>query len=180
MNGRRAAVAVALVAAALGGCGGTADVATVGETAITHAQIVRLVEHGREDAGNEGASFPDKGSDGYRALERQALAILVTRAQITQAAGRLGIHVSDAEVTKQVAFPRKELVETLYEGARRQLGFPEENEKGTSAQLLADAVRVQLTLQRVQARVGAEGLGAWVERARELPVDYADGWQPDA
>src|SRR4051794_24524179 len=137
-----------------------------------------MVEHGREEAKREGADFPAPGSDGYRALEREALAILVARARVEEAAARVGVSVSDAEVRQRVAFPHKELVEALYEGARRHLGIAEENEKGTAAAVLADAVRLQLTLQKLQARLGAERLQRLVVRARSLPVAYAAGWEP--
>jgi hypothetical protein len=174
----RSSLAAALFVFALAGCGGSATLAHVGDRSITQAQVQRLVEHGREEAAREGADFPARGDDGYRALERQALAILVARVQVEQAARRLGVAVSDAEVQARVPLPHKELVEVAYEGARRQLGFPEENEKGTAAKLLGDAVRVQLTLQRVERRIGAARVPAWLAAARRIPVEYADGWAP--
>jgi parvulin-like peptidyl-prolyl isomerase len=180
MNGRRAAAVAAsvLLAAGLAGCGGSQGLAKVGGNAITHDQVQRLVESGQEEAVNEGRDFPKRGTAAYRQLEREALGILVARTQIAVAAQRLGIRVSDAEVRRHVSFPRKNMIETLYEGTRRQLGIAEKNEKGATAQLLADAVRVQLTLQKVELRLGAERLGSWVTAARRLPVAYAGGWAP--
>jgi hypothetical protein len=174
----RSSLAVALLVLGLAGCGGSATLARVGDRAVTETQVQRLVDHGREEAAREGADFPTQGSDGYRALQRQALAILVARAQIEVAARQLGVAVSDAEVQQRAPLPHKELLEVAYEGARRQLGFPEENEKGTAAKLLGDAVRVQLTLQRVERRIGAARGPAWLAAARRLPVEYADGWAP--
>jgi predicted small lipoprotein YifL len=177
MVGRRSLV-LALLALALAGCGGSGRLATIGDRTVTRDQVQQLVDHGRDEATREGNTFPAKGSGGYRQLEQQALAILVSRAQIARAAARLGVTVSDAEVAQHAAVPQKDLIETLYENTRRKLGIPETNPKGEGAKLLADAVRVQLTLQKVERRVGAKRLQGWVASARKLPVDYAEGWAP--
>jgi SurA N-terminal domain len=171
-----AALSIAMLP--LAGCGGGERLATVGDRQITRAQVDRLVEHGREEATREGASYPEKGSDAYRALEREGLSILVARAQLEQAARELGVTVSKDELDAQVAVPQKPGVEVVFEEARRGLGIAEEHEKGESAKLLQDAIRVQLILQRVQERLGVDELKPWLARTRQLPVDYADGWSP--
>jgi hypothetical protein len=170
--------AALLLAALVAGCGSNATLAKVGDRSITRTQVDALVAHGSEEAQRENRAFPARGSAEYRALQREALAILVSRAQIAQAAKRIGVTVSQQELDRLVTVRRPELVEALYEATRRQLGIAERNEKGESAQLLQDAVRVQLTLQRVEHRVGAPHLGAWVAAARRLPVRYAAGWAP--
>jgi hypothetical protein len=180
MDGRRSAplAAAALLALGLAGCGGGGEVAKVGGQSVTRDQVERMVEHGQEEAKREGADYPARGSEGWRALEQEALAIIVARAQIVLAAKQLGITVSRQELDSRVTVRHPELVEALYEGTRRRLGIPERNEKGESAQLLQDAIRVQLTLQKVERRIGAGRLQAWVEQARRRPVRYADGWAP--
>jgi hypothetical protein len=171
-------VLLALVPA-LGGCGGSTRLATVGDRQITRADVGRLLEHGQEEARREGAGFPAAGSAGHRALEREGLAILVARAQVEQAARRIGIRIADAEIARQVELPRrKEGIELVYENARRSLGIAEQ-EQGEGRALLADAVRLQLTLRKVQRRVGAARLQQWVADARtSVPVEYADGRRP--
>jgi sugar diacid utilization regulator len=73
---------------------------------------------------------------------------------------------------------RKEGIELVYENARRSLGIAEQ-EQGEGRALLADAVRLQLTLRKVQRRVGAARLQQWVAHARtSVPVEYADGRRP--
>ena len=173
MRALTAALGLALTLA-LAGCGGRGELARVGQTTVTRAQVDALLEHGREEARAEGHGFPAAGSDGERALRKEALAILVSRARIVEAARRLGLTVSDAEVGAQVPLPRhKEAIEQIYERARGALGIPEE-ERGHERAFLADAVRVQLTLRKVEQRLGPAHLGAWLERARRLPVEYAD------
>jgi hypothetical protein len=180
MLGRRSVI-LALLAFGLAGCGaGNERLASVADRTITQRQVDRLVEHGREEAAREGNDFPARGSDGYRELQREALAILVARAQIVEAAQRLGVTVGQAELDRYVRAPHKEFVEVLYEGARRNLGVAEEKEKGDAAKLLGDALRVQLTLEKVRQRVGSAQLQSWVAKARALPVDYANGWEPGA
>jgi hypothetical protein len=178
--GRRSVI-LALLAIGLAGCGAADErLASVGDRTITQRQVDRLVAHGREEAAREGNDFPARESDGYRELQHEALAILVARAQIVEAAQRLGVSVAQAELDRYVRVPHKELVEVLYEESRRNLGVAEENEKGDAATLLGDALRVQLTLEKVRQRVGSARLQNWVAKARAIPVDYADGWEPDA
>jgi hypothetical protein len=174
----RAAVAVLGATALLAGCGDDSPLATVAGQPINRGQVDALVEHGREEARAERRDYPERGSAEYRDLEQQALAILVSRAQIVEAAKRLGVTVTASEVRERVALPRKDPIEAVYEAARRQLGVPEPNEKGVAAKLLADAVRIQLTLQKVEAQIGERRLPAWAAKARRLPVEYAAGWEP--
>ena len=91
----------AAVVCALGGCGGHSQrVASVGDRAITRGDVDRLLEHAREEARNERRAFPEADNAGYRALEREALSILVSRAQLEVAARRLGLTVSEQEVSR--------------------------------------------------------------------------------
>lgn len=168
--------------AALAGCGGGSQrLAHVGDRSITRGEVDRMLEHAREEARNEHRAFPDEGSAGYRALEREALAILVSRAQLEVAARRLGVSVSQQEVSRQLGRrpPRhKESIELAYEGAREALGFPEED-AGEEAAVLEDAVRAQLTLRKVVRRLGAERVQPWLAKARRtVAVGYSEGWAP--
>src|SRR3954471_9691337 len=96
MNGRRSASVgvLTLLTLALAGCGGGGQLAKVGDRSITRDQVDRMVEHASEEAKRANADFPAKGTDGYRELQQEAVAILVSRAQIVLAAKRMGIAVT--------------------------------------------------------------------------------------
>ena len=172
---------VAVLAVGAAGCGGSSAVAHVGGRAIQREDVDRLLEHAREEARNERRDFPAPGSDGYRVLEREALAILVSRAQLEEAARRLGVTVSQQEVARALGQrpPRhKETIELAYEAAREAIGLPEED-AGEETAALKDAVRAQLTLRKVVVEVGAARVQTWLARARRgVAVSYADGWAP--
>src|SRR5438309_406868 len=99
-----AAVAVA-VTVALVRRGGNEDrtVATVGRQRISEHQLELTVEHFREEAGAENHPFPKAGTREYRVVQRQSLGLLLYRARLAEAAGRLGVHVSRAMVQRRVA-----------------------------------------------------------------------------
>jgi hypothetical protein len=103
-----AAVVAAVVAAAVlvavlrSGGGGSHTVARVGKTRISRDQLDLMVEHFHEEADAEGRPFPAKDTAAYRVVRKQSLALLVDRAKIETAAGRLGVHVTDAEVARHL------------------------------------------------------------------------------
>lgn len=181
MSGRRLAF-LAVLAFALAGCGGSGGdrLATVGgHEEITRGQVDTLVQHANEEVAREGQTAPAEGTEEYRALQRQALAVLVGRARIVVAAKRLGVTVDDAEIDRWASRPHVDLPELVFEKARRGLGIPEASEKGTNARLLRDAVRVQLTIEKVRRRLGDAGFERWYAKTRQLAVEYADGWSPN-
>lgn len=100
---KRALVLVALVAS-LAACGGSsnAPVAHVGGERITSSQLDVAVDHFKQEAGAEGRSFPEKGTDAYKTVQRQALGLLVYRAELLQSAQKLGVPVSDANVEERL------------------------------------------------------------------------------
>lgn len=99
----RLQAAVLLGAAALAGCGGgEPPVARVGHAAITEADVKATLRALGEEAEAEGREFPEPGSPGYAAVRRQALALLVSRAQVEQAARALGVQVDGDEVKRRV------------------------------------------------------------------------------
>lgn len=171
------------IAAVLTGCGGSGSVATVGDRSIAREDVDRLLEHAQEEARNEHRDFPRPGSDAYRALEREALAMLVSRAQLEVAASELGIGVSPQEVAQALGQkpPRhREALELAYEHAREALGVPEED-AGEETAALRDAIRAELTLKKVVRRVGSREVQRWLERAhRSVAVRYAAAWAPQA
>lgn len=168
------ALALALLAA---GCGGTGSktLATVGAERITQQQVDALVSRAREEASHERQDFPERGSEVYRELERQALGMLVYRAQIETAARRLGIDVTDAQARRSLGMNpprRKDIPELAFEQAIGALGIEEgKDEEGPLR--IADA-RLALTLAALERKLGRDAVQPWIERARRsVPVRYA-------
>lgn len=178
-----AAIGVAAAVVCAAGCGGSSAVAHVGDRTIARQDVDGLLEHAGEEARSERRAFPAAGSLGYRALQRDALAILVSRAQLEVAAARLGVTVSPQEVAHALGQrpPRhKEAIEVAYEQAREAIGFAEED-AGEETAALRDAMRAELTLRKVVRRLGAKAVQPWLERARRsVAVRYAAGWAPQA
>jgi hypothetical protein len=165
-----------LVAAAVGlvllaGCGGGGDdtVATVGGDGITAKQLDALVAHFREEAKREGKSFPEEGSAAFRAQRNQLLGLLVYRAELQQAAGRLGVEVSESDVAKRLPAREQEL-----DSGGDTFAF--------------DTVENQIRLERLFARVTQGEMSArerndkWGEflarLQRETKVRYEPGYAP--
>jgi hypothetical protein len=94
-------VAVTLAFARRGG-NGDHTVATVGRQRISQRQLDLTVDHFREEAAAENHPFPKSGTSEYRVVQRQSLGLLLDRARLAEAAGRLGVHVSDAMVQRRV------------------------------------------------------------------------------
>jgi hypothetical protein len=96
---------VAIVLALLAGCGGGGDktVAEVGGQKVTQQQLDALVQHFRREAQLEGKDFPQEGTSTFVQLRNQLLGLLVYRTELRQAANRLGVTVSDAEVNERLA-----------------------------------------------------------------------------
>jgi hypothetical protein len=100
---RLALVATGL--ALLAGCGGGGDktVAEVGGQKVTQQQLDALVQHFRREAQLEGKDFPQEGTSTFVQLRNQLLGLLVYRTELQQAANRLGVTISDAEVNERLA-----------------------------------------------------------------------------
>src|SRR5436305_14845484 len=96
-----AALCIALVA----GCGGgrSKAVAHVGSQEITQQQLDALVQHFRHQAQLEGKDFPKDGTTGFVQLRNQLLGLLVYRAELQQAADRLGVKLDQDTVNQRLA-----------------------------------------------------------------------------
>jgi hypothetical protein len=102
---RPAGIALATLAVVfLTGCGGNGNptVAKVGSESITQKQLDAVVAHFRAEAQREGKSFPDQKSAGFTQLRNRLLGLLVYRAELRQAADRLGLKVTDSEISKRL------------------------------------------------------------------------------
>jgi 2'-5' RNA ligase len=171
-----AALAVAL---ALAGCGSSnGKVATVGSTPITQKQLDALVTHFQKEAEAEGRSFPKKGTDAYKIQRNQLLGLLVYREELRQAGKRLGVTVSEDEISMRLA----------------EAGRPDAEQSGDS--YAHDSIEAQLIYERLYrkltARVKAKTpevlsakrnqvMAAFVAKLqRETRVRYEPGFAPSS
>jgi len=139
----------------------------VGGTTITRSDLSAAVDHFRQEAATEGREFPKKGTDAYHTVERQALALLVYRAELLQSAKKLGVPVSESEVDSRLA----------------QAG----NEGGEGGSFARDTVRAQLAYEhlytKVTSGVASEKKAAAMRRRLdkmklEYEVSYEAGFGP--
>ena len=93
-----ALVVVAIAAIVRGRGGRDATVQTVAGHRITEKDLGLTVEHFHEVADREGKPFPAKGTEGYERVEKISLGLLIDRAAVQAAAGRIGVHVTEAQV----------------------------------------------------------------------------------
>jgi SurA N-terminal domain len=96
-------VALAVVAVVRSSGSGDEVVQIVSGREITRDDLELAVEHFHEEADREGRPFPAKGTGGYKRVERIALGLLIDQAAIQEAAARLGVRVSEAQVRARTA-----------------------------------------------------------------------------
>ena len=139
-----ALIAVAVTAVVRRGDAASGTVATVADEKITRKQLDLAVDHFHEQADREGRPFPARDTSAYDDVQQQALRYLVALTELEVAAGRLGVHVRDAEVEARVA-----------------TGGGGEEAEGASIRVQAEAAfvrqaaRQQLLKERVYKKVGA-------------------------
>ncbi|MDX6490825.1 MAG: hypothetical protein QOD43_1070 [Gaiellaceae bacterium] len=170
--------AVALTVALLAGCGGSSSktVATVGGEPITQKQLDAVVAHFRTEAQREGKDFPAEASAGFNPLRNRLLGLLVYRAELRQAADRLGVKVSENEISKRLVTPP---------GGEQEGGgdtFPRDS---VVAQLLTEKIFDKVTRDvkaPTQAELSArrnQAMAAFLARLqRETKVHYEPGYAP--
>jgi hypothetical protein len=96
-----AAAVVALVLLLTGG-DGNPTVAHVAGQPIKQKQLDSAVDHFRLEAKAEGKPFPDESSASFERVRNRLLGLLVYRAELRQAAARLGVTVSPVEVVRRL------------------------------------------------------------------------------
>jgi len=176
----RRAPLLALACAVLAGCGGDGGtaVANVGGEAVTQKQLDAVVAHFRDEARREGNSFPGEGSPAFKRIRTRLLGLLVYRTELDQAARRLGIAVSDEDVSRRLPAPQGSGEEEDAPGD----SFPRDTVK---AQLLYEGIFRKVTrdvkaptqaeLSARRNRVMAEYV---VRLQRETKVRYEPGYAP--
>jgi hypothetical protein len=75
--------------------------AWVNGSPISALRVSDLVDHARAEAAREGNPVPERGSEDYKALEKQAVALLVYHEELEQAGASLGVRVTDKELTRR-------------------------------------------------------------------------------
>ena len=97
-------LASALLIAACGSGSGMPQgaVATVGTTAVTKAQFDAIIKQSKAQAASSGSTFPKVGSSEYNQYAAQVVQYLVDQEVIDQAAVRMGLSVTSAEVANSV------------------------------------------------------------------------------
>jgi parvulin-like peptidyl-prolyl isomerase len=130
MTRTRLSLATLLSVAALvaAGCGGGSDsgssssgssadvVAKVAGQKITRAELDDLMTTAELTYKQNKRAFPKAGTSEYQALQQQAAVFLVTRAEYEQEAGRRGITVTDADVTKAL----DQLIKDKFGGSQKK------------------------------------------------------------
>ena len=145
----------ALIAALLlAGCGGddstSSDdvpddaVAVVDGREIPRSEFDTLIEQAKRSYKSQKREFPAAGSEEYQTLRNQAVAALVQKVELEQAADGMDIEVTDEDVDKRL----EQIVKQYYGGDQKQL------DKQLKAQKLTlDQVREDLRGQLVSERI---------------------------
>jgi len=134
----------ALVATACGGAGGVPSgaVAVVDGTEISRSELDELVERAKKAYAAQKQEFPKVGTPEYQTVQTQYVAFLVQREEFEQAAGELGVDVTEKDIDKaldEFVKSRFDGDRSEYEKALEQQGFTEEAFRDT----LAVSVRAQ-------------------------------------
>jgi len=148
-------VLVALAVLVAAACGGNdqsvpADaVAVVDGTPVTKAQLEELIGRAKKSYTSQKRAFPKAGTTEYQALQTQAVAYLVQRAEYDKRAGELKIAVTDKEIQDQVDQVKKQYFkgnQAKLEAALKAQGYTTESfHTDIKAQLLSQKVIDEVT-----------------------------------
>jgi parvulin-like peptidyl-prolyl isomerase len=147
--------AFGLLAVVAAGCGGSStaslasdDVAVVGNQEVTKDQFQELMARAKKSYDAQKRPFPKAGSTEYEQLKGQAITFLVQQAEVAEQADKLGVHVSDGDVDKEIARYKKQFYggsDERYEKAVKQQGLTDEQAR--------EAIRQQLVSRRLFGKV---------------------------
>ena len=146
---------LALLAA---GCGGTStaslgsdDVAVVGDQQISKDQFQQLMTRVKKSYASQKRPFPKAGTSEYEQLKGQAITFLVQQAEVADQANSMGIHVSDADVDKEIAT----IVKQQYGGSKARFEA-DVKKQGLTDEQARTAIRDQLTSRKTAAKVTSD------------------------
>src|SRR5512147_719313 len=108
-----AAAALAAITLVAAGCGGSDEVpadavAVVDGTTISRTTLDELLARAKKSYTAQKRAFPKAGTSEYQTLQTQAVAFLVQREEYAREADRLGIKVTDAQITKKLQEVKKQ------------------------------------------------------------------------
>lgn len=168
-----AAAALAAVTLVAAGCGDSDEVpanavAVVDGTTITRATLDDLLARAKKSYAAQKRDFPKAGTSEYQSLQTQAVAFLVQREEYAREAEKLGIEVTEAQVSKKIDEVRKQ----YYSGS--QAKFEKELEaQGYTEATLREDVRAQLVTEGIyekitkDVKVSDADLQAYYEKNRD-------------
>ena len=151
---RLALLPALLVALLLAGCGGgdstSSDdvpndaVAVVDGREIPRTEFDNLIAQAKRSYTSQKREFPQAGSEEYQTLRNQAVAALVQKVELEQAAEEMGIEVTDDDVDKRL----DQIVKQYYGGDQKQLDKQLKAQKLTIEQVRED-LRAQLISEKI-------------------------------
>jgi parvulin-like peptidyl-prolyl isomerase len=148
---------VPVLAVVLAGCGGgkstakltSADVAVVGDSAITKKQFDDLMATAVASYKQQGKTFPKQGTTDYASIKTQAINILVQNAEREQKLVDLGGQVTDKQVTARLNQIKQQYFngsESSYKQQLKTQGLSEaEVREQVRAQLVSEALYKKIT-----------------------------------
>jgi len=144
-----AAAALAVLTVVAAGCGGTDEVppdavAVVDGTPISKSTLDELLTRTKKTYAAQKRQFPKAGTSEYQALQTQAVAFLVQRAEYAREADKLGVKVTDAQIQQKVDGVKKQ-----YFGG---------NEKKFEAGLKAQSYTLAALRDDARAQLVSEGI----------------------
>src|SRR6188472_2197234 len=144
-----AAAALAVLTVVAAGCGDTDEVpqdavAVVDGTPISKSTLDELLTRTKKTYAAQKRQFPKAGTSEYQALQTQAVAFLVQRAEYAREADKLGVKVTDAQIQQKVDGVKKQ-----YFGG---------NEKKFEAGLKAQSYTLAALRDDARAQLVSEGI----------------------
>jgi foldase protein PrsA len=127
---------LATVAIAASACGSGSDavpagaVASVNGTEVSKADLDKLIDQAKQGYKSQNQQFPKVGTPEYQSVQQQYVAYLVELAEFRQAADKLGVKLTDADVDKVEQQTIKEKFggkRADYEKALKKAGFTPED-----------------------------------------------------
>jgi parvulin-like peptidyl-prolyl isomerase len=146
---------VAALAAVLAGCGGGGGgsvpgdaVAKVDGTTITQQQFNDLLDQAKRTYKTNKQTFPVAGSTQFAALKSQAVQYLVQRVEFSQEADKLGVTISDKEISDRLAKIKKQYFGGSESRYKKQL-----TAQGLTESQVKDDIKAQLIQEKIFKKV---------------------------
>ena len=148
-----AAAALAAVTVVAAGCGGSDEVpadavAVVDVTSISRTTLDDLLTRAKKTYTAQKRSFPKAGTSEYQSLQTQAVAYLVQRQEYAREAEKLGIDVTDGQITKKLDEVKKQ-----YFGGNQAKFEKGLADQGYTVDTLRDDIRSQLVTEGIYKKV---------------------------